>query len=115
METGNLKCNATECAYNQEHKCKAGSIHVSGLGAVSVEGTTCLTFAKALESDNGAFYNKANGTFVNSSSNSITEPNDIKCEAHNCIYNENKNCHAKSVQIDKINAYCDTFNYKEHL
>ena len=49
MQNGNLKCNATECAYNQDHKCKAGSIHVSGKGATSLEGTTCLTFAHTID------------------------------------------------------------------
>ena len=116
MQNGNLKCNATECAYNQEHKCKAGSIHVSGKGATSLEGTTCLTFAHTIDGQEGnAFYNKANGCFVDNSCDSITQPSNIKCEAHNCIYNKNKDCHAKHVLIDENNAYCDSFNFGNHV
>ena len=29
MQRGNLKCNATNCAHNQDYECKAGAIHVS--------------------------------------------------------------------------------------
>ena len=126
MQKGNLKCNATDCAYNQNYECKAGRIHVSGRGAVSIEGTSCTTF---LDKDNSSlvnsilgdsrekesFFNESNSSFVNNVDNSTTEPSNIKCEAHNCIYNQNKECHAEKVQIDKDNAYCYTFNYKGHI
>lgn len=104
MQRGNLKCSATECAHNRDYECKAGAIHVSGLGAVSVEGTTCTSFVS-----------RDNSSLVNSSGNSTTTPCDIKCEAHNCKYNENKECHAEDVQIDAYNACCDSFDYGEHI
>lgn len=104
MQRGNLKCDATNCAHNQDYECKAGRIHVSGLGAVSVEGTNCTTFV-----------DRENSIFVNIAGDSTTKPSDIKCEAHNCIYNVNKDCHAEKVQIDELNACCDTFDYGKHV
>lgn len=126
MQRGNLKCNATECAHNQDYECKAGAIHVSGLGAVSVEGTTCTSFVdrddisivNSLAGDPNekeSFFNSSNSSFVNSSGNSTTKPSDIKCEAHNCMYNKNKECYAEDVQIDAYNACCDSFDYGEHV
>lgn len=126
MQRGNLKCNATDCAHNRDYECKAGYIHVSGLGAVSVEGTTCTSFVdrdnnsivNSLSGDpkeKESFFNNSNSSFVNSSGNSTTKPSDIKCEAHNCKYNKNKVCYAESVQIGEYNACCHTFDYGEHV
>ncbi|MBC5996763.1 DUF1540 domain-containing protein [Romboutsia ilealis] len=126
MQRGNLKCNATDCAHNQDYECKAGSIHVSGLGAVSTEGTTCTSFVDRDSSsyvdrmaenseEKEQFFNSFNSNFVNGVGDSTTQPCDIKCEAHNCIYNDNKECHADCVQIDAYNACCDSFDYGEHI
>lgn len=126
MQRGDLKCNATDCMHNIDYDCKAGAIHVSGLGAVSIEGTSCTSFvdrdstsfvnslAGSLN-EKESFFNSSNSSFVNSTGDSITKPCDIKCEAHNCIYNENKECHAEYVEIDADNAHCDSFNYEEHV
>ena len=126
MQRSYLKCNATNCAHNQDYECKAGAIHVSGLGAVSIEGTNCTTFVDRNSSslsnsiagninEKESFFNSSNSSFVNSVGSSTTEPCDIKCEAHNCIYNQHKECHAEKVQIDQLNACCDSFNYGEHV
>ena len=48
-------------------------------------------------------------SFVNSIDALDTEVSNIKCEAYNCIHNENKGCHAENVQIDMKNACCNTF------
>lgn len=34
MQRGILKCDATNCVHNRSYECKAGTIHVSGRGAV---------------------------------------------------------------------------------
>ena len=126
MQSGNLKCNATNCAHNREYECKAGHIHVSGLGAVSVEGTSCTSFVdrESISLTNSvagdarekeSFFNSSNHSFVNSSGNETTDPSNIECEAHNCKYNENKNCHAKNVEIDSLNVCCDSFDYGEYI
>lgn len=98
MNCGNLKCDSTNCFYNSSHECKAGAINVSGQSAMSTSGTTCTTFV-----------DKAQSSFVNSVEGLTTSTCNIKCEARNCVHNENKGCHADSVQIDMQNARCDTF------
>ena len=98
MLGGTLNCNATNCVHNLDCECKAGAINISGQSAVSTSGTTCTTFV-----------DKAKSSFVNSVDDLTTETSNIKCEAHNCVHNENKGCHADNVQIDVQNARCNTF------
>ena len=74
------------------------AINVGGRSAVEISGTTCTTFV-----------DKATSSFVNSIDALDTKVANIKCEACNCVHNENKGCHADSVQIDMQNACCDTF------
>ena len=125
MQRGNLKCSATSCAHNQSYECKAGNIHVSGRGAVAIEGTSCTTFVdrdstsfvNSLAGDvreKESFFNSSNSSFVNSAGDSTTEPCNIKCEAHNCRFNKNKECYVENVQIDACNAYCKSFEYGEY-
>ena len=95
MQRGILKCGATTCVHNRSYECKAGTIHVSGRGAEEVEGTSCTTFAERQQQ----YYKQFSW---------------IRCEAHNCKYNENKECYAENVQIDQVNAYCNSFEYGEN-
>ena len=122
MQRGILTCSATNCAHNRNYECKAGVIHVSGRGAVAVEGTSCTTFVDRDSSslvnslagdprEKESFFNSSNHAFVNSDGNLTTQPSNIKCEAHNCRYNENKECYAENVKIDATNAYCQSFDY----
>lgn len=98
MLNASIKCNATNCFYNRNFECGAGAINVSGQSAVSTRDTTCTTFV-----------DKAKSSFINSVEGLSTETYNIKCQAHNCIYNENKGCHADNVEIDIHNACCNTF------
>lgn len=98
MQGGNLNCNATNCTHNFNNECKAGAINVSGRSAVESSETTCTTFI-----------DRANSSFVNSIDALDTEVSNIKCEAYNCVHNQNKGCHADNVQIDVQNARCNTF------
>lgn len=98
MQGGSLNCNVTNCLHNFNCECKAGAINVGGRSAVETSETTCTTFI-----------DKAKSSFVNSIDALDTEVSNIKCEAYNCIHNENKGCHAENVQIDMQNACCNTF------
>ena len=98
MQGGGLSCNATNCSHNFDRQCKAGAINVGGQSAVQTSDTTCTTFVDRAES-----------SFVNSIDALNTDVYNIKCEAHNCVHNENKGCHADNVQIDAQNAHCNSF------
>lgn len=101
MPKGNLKCHATDCFYNENCECRAGAINVSGQSARSTDETTCTTFV-----------DEAKSSFVNSVEGLSTKTYNIKCQACNCTYNENKGCHAEYVEIDAHNARCNTFKCK---
>ena len=42
MQKRNLKCNATNCAFNQSMECSAGAISIRGAQAVTTDGTTLM-------------------------------------------------------------------------
>ena len=99
MQDGSLNCSATNCSHNFGYKCKAGAIDVSGGSA------SCRTFE-----------DRAGRSFVNSLNDYFTtETSNIKCEALNCVHNENKGCYADDVQIDftayNQNWFTDYLNY----
>lgn len=98
MQGGGLNCNATNCTHNFNSQCKAGAINISGQSALESLETTCTTFI-----------DKSKSSFVNSIDALDTDVCNIKCEACNCVHNENKGCHADNVQIDMQNACCNTF------
>lgn len=98
MQGGNLRCSATNCAFNQRSECSAGAINIRGAAAVTSQGTICSSYV-----------DRSSNSFTNSVNYGRTEPDDIRCEACNCTYNENKNCTANNVRIDAYKVCCSTF------
>ncbi|MEG0857889.1 MAG: DUF1540 domain-containing protein, partial [Terrisporobacter sp.] len=98
MQGGNLKCSATNCAFNQSSECRAGAINIRGAQAVTTAGTGCSSYV-----------DRSSNSFTNCADCGCTDPSNIRCEACNCTYNENKNCTADNVRIDAYKACCDTF------
>lgn len=98
MQKENIKCNATNCAFNQRMNCSAGAINIRGVQAVTTNETSCSSYV-----------DRSSNSFTNSVNSVKTDPSNISCEACNCTYNENKNCMAKYVTIDANKASCDTF------
>lgn len=93
-----LQCSATNCAYNKSYECRAGAIKVGGYEADTTKETYC-----------DSFISQKNSELTNSVDRGCTEPNDIKCEAHKCKYNENERCTADSVKINRDDTSCETF------
>ena len=57
-----------------------------------------------------SYVDKANAGFTNVSDESKSVgTNDIICQALECKYNENKDCHANHVHINAGNVSCETF------
>ncbi|SCH05279.1 MULTISPECIES: DUF1540 domain-containing protein [unclassified Romboutsia] len=94
----NLNCSATNCGYNNSGNCYAGKINVDGKSATTTSNTYCSTFVSG-----------HNSSFTNSTNCNCTKPDDIKCDAVNCTYNDNKYCKAESVKINAHDASCETF------
>ena len=102
MQGGSLRCSAANCSFNQRGDCMAGVINIRGAEAVTTQGTTCSSYV-----------NRSANTFTNSTNYKHTQPENIRCEAYKCTYNENKNCMAENVRIDAYKASCDTFFYEK--
>ena len=113
-----LSCSATNCVHNVSGLCSANTINVKGSEAHTSNSTMCETFAeKGLKN---ALANVANMNVVGEfkqifNSSSIEMSPAIRCEAQNCLYNEDKICKANNVQIDGRSALtssktsCETF------
>ncbi|MDZ4910828.1 DUF1540 domain-containing protein [Clostridium perfringens] len=101
MQSGNLKCNATNCVHNESSECRAGAINVAGREAITTSETGCSSFV-----------DRSNSGFTNSADRGSTKPQNIKCEASNCKYNENLLCTADDVRINANDASCETFVQK---
>lgn len=99
----NLKCNANKCVYNKNCECFAGKINVDGSMAVKTSDTYCATFR---ENEHSSFSSHA-GCCCHQ--DHLVGTSEIRCEALNCKYNENKLCLAPSVQINDVDASCNTF------
>ena len=99
----NLKCDATKCVYNKKCECYAGKICVDGSQAVTTSDTYCATFR---ENENNCYTSDAGCCCHEDHAVGTSE---IKCEAVHCVYNDSKVCSAPSVQINDIDASCNTF------
>lgn len=98
MERENLKCNATNCAFNKRMECSAGAINIRGAYAITSNETNCSSYV-----------DRISNSFINSIGSQRTNPSNIRCEAQKCTYNKKKNCIANNVIIDTYNASCHTF------
>ncbi len=107
----NLKCTVTNCVNNSKECCCRPDIKVAGSCACDCEQTCCSDFADK----NGSASNAACG---------CSTPNPalhVRCEAHNCIYNENSECVAEDIHVAngscgkadcKSQTECATFRMK---
>ena len=101
-----LSCSAMSCIHNSDHCCCKNEISVDGKDAKDCCETCCATFSK-----------RGEGTFQNS----FETPNNalhIRCEAENCVYNQNKVCQADQIGItggnanDAAQTACATFKMR---
>ena len=90
-----LYCTVCDCRYNQDKRCCIGSIQVGGEDAATSTSTCCESFDDKCDCPtNEAQY--------------PTPEMQIGCEAVNCVYNENCECHADKVSIEGDNCHeCD--------
>ncbi|MGN0371056.1 MAG: DUF1540 domain-containing protein [Butyrivibrio sp.] len=101
-----LGCCVTNCVYNAEHMCCKNSIKVIGKSATD-SGSTCCGSYK--------------GDYSQSAQNSSSAPNpkmDIRCDAVNCMHNDDKRCVASHVEVrtsaDTVHGQteCSTFKMR---
>ncbi len=88
-----LICSATSCTYNKDRLCAKGDILVSGSDAEKSSETHCDSFIGA-----------GRDCYCNSSSEG-KEKIAVKCEAINCIFNEERACSAEHIGISGQQAH----------
>ena len=82
-----LVCSAQNCVYNNAMYCSRGDIRVGGANASVCQDTCCESFReRKIES-------------MKSSMGSPSMEIKIDCEARNCKYNKECQCHASHVDI----------------
>lgn len=113
----NLKCEATKCVYNMDRLCSAKEIEVQGEDAMGGRFTYCGTFEErgvgnmVSEMGNMNLRGELKQLF---SDEQALDPR-VGCNAHNCIYNQNAQCHAEHVNIiselaeSAVQTECQTF------
>ncbi|WP_297137293.1 DUF1540 domain-containing protein [Terrisporobacter sp.] len=102
MSDRKLTCSARGCAHNYDGECNAGYINVRGSSAVTTSETTC-----------SSFFDDSIGLFTSAiTCGNKIDPDDIICEALNCIYNKGKSCLADNVHINSNFSSCETFKCK---
>ena len=91
-----LKCSVKNCYYNKSSKCCRKNIDIHGQDAIIVDGTYCNDFREKRD-------------IVTAMEGQCEErPQkvpDVKCEAVNCIFQDNAKCHAEKITIDGMGAY----------
>jgi hypothetical protein len=115
---GSLSCSALNCVHNMGGLCSANIIHVMGNDARRSEGTICNTFAEKglINSITKLGNTNVAGEFKQLfDSNNVELYPDIKCDAVNCIYNQERMCSAERIQImgphasSSRDTMCETF------
>lgn len=102
-----LDCNVVSCSYNENKLCKRDNITVGGMEAKKPSETVCESF-----------YLRGTNTMTNLDGKGPKEETNIACHAVTCVYNENKKCTAKQIQIAGVKAMssgeteCGTFECK---
>ena len=106
MDMPNLRCTATTCYYNTDNLCSKGDIKVDGAQATAADETSCASFRERSQ-------------FTNQSCSSCgCKTIQVDCKACSCVYNENEQCAAGSVDIAGTDACssqdtrCGTFQCK---
>ena len=99
-----LRCNRTDCKYNDKYTCRAKEIHVS-------KETSCRTFEK--DSNKDLPPDIPSTMFEGSIEIAPFREKsciDIKCNAK-CLFNKNCKCIANGISVlnDKDSASCATF------
>ncbi len=102
MSEKNIYCESTNCAHNYNQSCRAGCIHIRGSYAKEIKETTCSTYF----ADSVGFFT----SIIKVGGN--TYPNNIVCEASNCVYNDNSICTSDKVHINSHYSSCETFKNK---
>jgi len=92
--------------HNQEYLCDLEGIHVGGSDATSARQTSCDSFEERREDHHSNRWGTA------------SDISQINCQATDCKYNEDYDCHAGKISVEGGNAHqaesteCATFEHE---
>ena len=95
-----ITCSAVKCTYNTEGYCNREYIRID---VDDSDSENCCTCCDSFTEDGGHS--------AHSCSNAVCDDAGVECFATNCIYNENCECVADSINVEGDEAVCctDTF------
>lgn len=89
-----LKCSVRNCSYNKEELCTLTAIEIGHFESTNAVETCCESFAE--------------GEYIASNvAKEEQEQVDITCHAVECVYNNNRVCHAIDVEVGGVSTVCD--------
>lgn len=86
-----LRCTAETCMYNEDKLCSRGDIEVQGSHANTMDETCCGSFRERTGQGSNC-------------SGCGCDTIKITCQAEGCVYNDDKECHAGSIDINGSHA-----------
>ena len=87
-----LKCGVVTCVHNKQNYCELDSIEVIGSSAQVSEQTSC-----------GSFVERKGEQYGNATKD-VLPTSDIVCQAVECKYNNNCECHAGKISVEGSQA-----------
>lgn len=81
-----IDCAVYDCRFNADGRCSSDDIHIGGESAKTTDGTCCETFTESAG---------LTGSIETPSNEGTT----IKCDAENCLFNDNKKCDLSAIEI----------------
>ena len=91
-----LKCTVQTCVHNDQFLCRLDKIQVGGNNAKNPQETCCDSFEERKGSAQNSYGNSAGQTASACSS--------VDCQATQCRYNDNCQCHAGKISVEGSNA-----------
>lgn len=88
MAMPELKCGVVTCVHNYKNYCELDSIEVVGSSAQISEQTSC-----------GSFVERKGEQYGNTMKDEVSAMSDIKCQAVECKYNEERKCYAGKISV----------------
>ena len=104
-----ITCSATKCTYNSKGYCSREYIRID---VDDCDSENCCTCCDSFAEEHG----NHNGSYMNS----VGEDAGVECYATGCLYNENYECMADSINVEGDDAvcctdtFCDTYKPTKH-
>ncbi len=91
-----LKCTVQTCMHNKDFYCALDKIQVGGSTAKDAKDTCCDSFQQRSEA--------AQNSYTNTTGQTTSACSSVECQATQCKYNDNCQCHAGKISVEGSSA-----------